>query len=85
MIDGELPVILDSPLAARFTAAYRELQPYWDEEAHAWLQQGRKPLAFDLLTVEGHREHLKMVRHLARSARPVIVIAGSGMCRRAHR
>lgn len=81
MLNGELPVILDSPLAARFTDAYRELQPYWDEEAHARLQQGRKPLAFDsLLTVEGHHEHLKMVHHLARSARPAIVIAGSGMC-----
>jgi metallo-beta-lactamase family protein len=81
IISDELPVILDSPLAAKFTAAYRELQPYWDEEAHARLQQGRKPLAFDnLLTVEGHHEHLKMVHHLARSARPAIVIAGSGMC-----
>lgn len=81
MIDGELPVILDSPLAAGFTVAYRELQPYWDEEAHTRLQQGCKPLAFDnLLTVEGHHEHLKMVHHLARSARPAIVIAGSGMC-----
>ncbi|GHD53786.1 metallo-beta-lactamase family protein [Marinobacter persicus] len=81
IISDELPVILDSPLAAKFTAAYRELQPYWDEEAHARLQQGRKPLGFDnLLTVEGHHEHLKMVHHLARSARPAIVIAGSGMC-----
>lgn len=81
MLNGELPVILDSPLAARFTAAYRELQPYWDEEAHARLRQGRKPLAFDsLLIVEGHHEHLKMVHHLTRSARPAIVIAGSGMC-----
>src|SRR5690606_32718922 len=81
MLDGELPVILDSPLAARFTAAYRELQPYWHEEAQDRLQQGRKPLAFsNLLTVEGHHEHQKMVHHLARSARPAIVIAGSGMC-----
>jgi len=81
ILNGELPVILDSPLAQKFTAAYRELQPYWDEEAHARLKQGRKPLAFDnLLTVEGHHEHLKMVHHLARSARPAIVIAGSGMC-----
>ena len=30
--------------------------------------------------MEGHHEHLKMVHHLARSARPAIVIAGSGMC-----
>ncbi len=76
-----IPVILDSPLASKFTQAYRELKPYWDEEAHARLQQGRKPLAFDtLLTVDSHDEHMKMVHHLANSGRPAIVIAGSGMC-----
>lgn len=76
-----IPVILDSPLASKFTAAYRELQPFWDEEAHARLSQGRKPLVFDtLLTVDSHDEHLKMVHHLASSGRPAIVIAGSGMC-----
>ncbi len=76
-----IPVILDSPLASKFTQAYRELKPYWDEEAHARLKQGRKPLAFDtLLTVDSHDEHLKMVHHLANSGRPAIVIAGSGMC-----
>ncbi|GAA0691689.1 MBL fold metallo-hydrolase [Marinobacterium maritimum] len=81
LLNGELPVILDSPLASKFTAAYRELQAFWDEEAHARLKQGRKPLAFDtLLTVDSHDEHLKMVHHLARSGRPAIVIAGSGMC-----
>ena len=81
ILDGELPVILDSPLASRFTAAYRELKSFWDEEAHARLRQGRRPLAFDtLLTVDSHQEHLKMVHHLARSGRPAVVIAGSGMC-----
>ena len=78
---AEVPVVLDSPLASRFTQAYRELKPFWDEEAHARLRQGRKPLAFDnLLTVDSHDEHLKMVHHLANSGRPAIVIAGSGMC-----
>lgn len=33
-----------------------------------------------LLTVNGHAEHLRMVGYLARSARPAIVIAGNGMC-----
>ncbi len=81
LLDDQLPVILDSPLASKFTAAYRELKPFWDDEAHARLKQGRKPLAFDtLLTVDSHHEHLKMVHHLSRSGRPVIVIAGSGMC-----
>lgn len=76
-----IPVILDSPLASKFTAAYRELKPYWDDEAQNLLAQGKAPLAFDnLLTVDSHDEHLKMVHHLATSGRPAIVIAGSGMC-----
>lgn len=32
-----LPVILDSPLASRFTDVYQQLQPFWDAEA---LQRG---------------------------------------------
>ncbi|MBV1789413.1 MBL fold metallo-hydrolase [Marinobacterium sp. D7] len=77
----ELPVVLDSPLAARFTQVYRELKPYWDAEAHRRLAQGHKPLGFDnLLTVDSHAQHQQMVAHLATSGRPAIVIAGSGMC-----
>ncbi len=30
----ELEVIVDSPLAARFTEVYRELKPWWDAEHH---------------------------------------------------
>jgi len=38
-------------------------------------------LAFDLLlTVDGHGAHMRMMRHLAESARPAVVIAASGMC-----
>lgn len=77
----ELPVILDSPLASRFTAAYRELKPFWNQEAIKRVQSGRRPLGFEqLLTVDSHAEHLRMVEYLARSARPAIVIAGNGMC-----
>ncbi|WP_417448462.1 MBL fold metallo-hydrolase RNA specificity domain-containing protein [Idiomarina abyssalis] len=77
----QLPVILDSPLASRFTNVYREMRPFWDEEAQGRLAQGRNPLAFEqLLTIDSHEDHLKMVRYLAESGRPAIVIAGSGMC-----
>lgn len=77
----ELPIILDSPLASRFTAAYRELQPFWNQEAIKRVQSGRRPLGFEqLITVDSHGEHLRMVQHLARTARPAIVIAGNGMC-----
>lgn len=77
----ELPVILDSPLASRFTAAYRELKPFWDQEALKRVQSGRRPLRFEqLITVDSHSDHMRMVQHLARTARPAIVIAGNGMC-----
>lgn len=76
-----LPVILDSPLASRFTQVYRDLEPYWDDEARERLQADRRPLAFEqLLTVDSHESHMKMVGHLADSARPAVVIAASGMC-----
>ncbi|GLK62480.1 MULTISPECIES: MBL fold metallo-hydrolase RNA specificity domain-containing protein [Azotobacter] len=77
----QLPIILDSPLASRFTQAYRELQPFWDREATKRARSGRQPLGFEqLITVENHADHLRMVEHLASTARPAIVIAGSGMC-----
>lgn len=76
-----LPIILDSPLASRFTQAYKELQGFWDEDARQRLEEGRKPLSFkQLITVDSHEEHLRIVEHLTQTARPAIVIAGNGMC-----
>ncbi|TBU81929.1 MBL fold hydrolase [Pseudomonas daroniae] len=77
----QLPIILDSPLASRFTQAYRELKDFWNDEAQARVQSGRRPLAFDqLITVDSHAEHQKILNRLVSSARPAIVIAGNGMC-----
>ncbi|MBK1702084.1 MBL fold metallo-hydrolase RNA specificity domain-containing protein [Thiococcus pfennigii] len=76
-----LQVVLDSPLAADFTAGYRRLRRYWDDEARGRLVAGRHPLAFEqLVTVEHHGDHLRMVDYLARSHQPAAVIAASGMC-----
>ncbi|QSL92055.1 MBL fold metallo-hydrolase [Ectopseudomonas toyotomiensis] len=76
-----LPIILDSPLASRFTQVYRELKPFWDDEALQRVKQGRKSLGFEqLLTVDSHQAHLAMVNRLAQTAQPAIVIAGNGMC-----
>ncbi|OEC35328.1 metallo-beta-lactamase family protein [Pseudomonas cuatrocienegasensis] len=77
----KLPIILDSPLASRFTQVYRELKPFWDDEALQRVRQGRKPLGFEqLLTVDSHRAHLAMVKRLTQTSQPAIVIAGNGMC-----
>lgn len=76
-----LEIIVDSPLAARFTQVYRELKPYWDKEAQTRLRSGRHPLSFaNLYTVDSHAEHEQTVKYLAKTGRPAVVIAASGMC-----
>jgi metallo-beta-lactamase family protein len=76
-----LPVIVDSPLAARFNQAYLKLRGHWDAEAKRTLRKGRHPLSFEqVVTVDSHEDHLKVLRHLKETARPAIVLAGSGMC-----
>jgi len=78
---GDVEVIVDSPLAADFTRGYAQLKDHWDKEARRKLAAGRHPLAFDqLTTIPDHAAHLKTVDYLARTARPAIVIAASGMC-----
>ena len=77
----DLEIVLDSPLAARFTEAYRKLRPYWDAESRRRLAAGRHPLSFEQLTTIGdHDEHLQAVDYLARTGRPAMVIAAGGMC-----
>ncbi|UZJ45316.1 MBL fold metallo-hydrolase [Marinimicrobium sp. C6131] len=76
----KMEIIVDSPLAAKFTQVYRELKPFWDAEAQKRLKAGRHPLSFDnLYTVNSHEEHLQTVDYLAKTGRPAIVLAASGM------
>ncbi|WP_144822353.1 MBL fold metallo-hydrolase RNA specificity domain-containing protein [Marinobacter piscensis] len=78
---SRLEIVVDSPLAAEFTRIYRRLKPFWDDEARARVSAGRHPLSFDQLTViNDHEDHLNAVEYLARSHRPCVVLAGSGMC-----
>ncbi|KIH75459.1 RNA procession exonuclease [Geoalkalibacter ferrihydriticus DSM 17813] len=78
---ADLEIIVDSPLASRFTEAYRRLKPFWDAEAQQRLRAGRHPLAFEqLTTIDSHADHLHTVDYLHRTRRPCVVIAGSGMC-----
>lgn len=77
---GEIPIIVDSPLAAKFTKVYRRLKPYWDEEALKRVKAGRHPLSFEnLFTVDSHDDHMRLVNYLAETKKPAIVIAASGM------
>ncbi len=78
---NNLEIIVDSPLAAEFTRIYDRLRPFWDDEATELVNEGRHPLSFEQLTViDDHRDHLEAVDYLARTNRPCVVLAGSGMC-----
>jgi metallo-beta-lactamase family protein len=76
-----MEIVVDSPLAARFTDAFKRLRPFWDAEAHRRLRAGRHPLSFDqIYTVDSHESHRYTVEYLSQSGRPAVVIAASGMC-----
>lgn len=76
-----LPIIVDSPLAAKFTTLYRKLTPLWDKEAKRKVKAGRHPLYFDnLITIDDHKSHLALISRLVSTGEPAIIIAASGMC-----
>ncbi len=78
---SHLDIIVDSPLAAKFTKHYRSMRSLWDAEAKKTVLQGRHPLSFEqLITIESHDEHQRLVNHLKQSGRPAVVISASGMC-----
>ncbi|MGI9472950.1 MAG: MBL fold metallo-hydrolase RNA specificity domain-containing protein [Rubripirellula sp.] len=74
-------VIVDSPLASRFTELYKSMKDYWGLEAQHLMRTDDQPLVFEnLTTVNGHREHRDLLDYLESRKLPAIVIAGSGMC-----
>ncbi len=76
-----LPVIIDSPLANKFTALFSDLKAFWDRESKRSLKGGDNPFLFPgLVYVNSHKDHLKTLRWLNDKGGPAIVIAGSGMC-----
>ncbi|MGH8059072.1 MAG: MBL fold metallo-hydrolase RNA specificity domain-containing protein, partial [Candidatus Entotheonellia bacterium] len=77
----DLDIIVDSPLASRFTGTYEQLKAFWDAEASRRVASGRHPLSFEqLTTIESHHEHLETITYLQRVRRPAIILAASGMC-----
>jgi metallo-beta-lactamase family protein len=74
-------VIVDSPLANRFTEIYESLREYWNAEAHHVLTYDDQPLVFNnLIQISESDEHRDYVAYLQESKLPAIVIAAGGMC-----
>ncbi|WP_158174554.1 MBL fold metallo-hydrolase [Grimontia hollisae] len=76
-----LPVVLDSPMAAKVTEQYRTFKALWGEEAKWRVEAGRHPLAFEqCITIDSHQDHQALVNRLKQTGEPAIVVAASGMC-----
>lgn len=74
-------IIVDSPLAQRYSQVYSDMKAYWNDEARQVLEYDAQPLVFDnLVQIDEHAEHSSTIRYLKNSKTPAIVIAASGMC-----
>lgn len=77
----QVDVIVDSPLASRYTEIYDDLHEFWSEEAQQLMKIDDQPLVFENLTTVGdHREHMSTLDYIVEQKLPAIVVAGSGMC-----
>lgn len=78
----QLPIILDSPLALKVTQEYERFKQLWNDEcAESSEHKDRHPLEFEqLITIDSHKEHERLVNRLASTNEPAIVVAASGMC-----
>ena len=76
-----IDIIIDSPMAVKFTDKYQDFKNLWDAEAKRKIRSGRHPLSFEqLYTVNSHQEHMQTIAYLAKRSKPAIIIAASGMC-----
>lgn len=72
-----VPVILDSPMAARVTELFHRYLNLFDAESMKLLRERDNPLRFTSLKVAMTGRESRAVNTMSRSA---IVLAGSGMC-----
>lgn len=80
-LSDSLPIIVDSPMAAKITKAYRRYRKLWTVEGKSKRKAGRFPLGFrQCVVIDSHKDHLTLVNRLASAGEPAIVIAASGMC-----
>jgi len=72
-----LPIYVDSPLAREITDVFKYHASYFDEETRQQIRQGDSPLEFLNLRYVRNQEESKGLNN---DNRPMIIIAGSGMC-----
>lgn len=72
-----LEVFVDSPMAVRVTEVFRKYPELFDKETLELLRNGRHPCDFPGLRLTRSVEESKAIGDIKK---PVIIIAGSGMC-----
>jgi metallo-beta-lactamase family protein len=72
-----IPIYIDSPLAIDITELFKFHLDYLDEETRNAIQSGHSP--FELLNIKYIRDQEES-KALNNDKRPMIIIAGSGMC-----
>jgi len=72
-----IPVYVDSPLAIDITGVFQNHLDYMDRQTRQYISQGESP--FEFLNLRYIREQ-KESKALNNDKRPMIIIAGSGMC-----
>ncbi len=73
----QIPVYLDSPMAAKVTNVFKKYRSWMDEQTKAMIADGDAPLDFDGLTMTRSRDESKALNE---KRGPNIILAGSGMC-----
>jgi metallo-beta-lactamase family protein len=72
-----VPIYVDSPLATEITEVFETFPDFMDEENRQAIAKGESPFAFlNLRFIREQRES----KALNADKRPMIIIAGSGMC-----
>lgn len=72
-----IPIYVDSPLATDITEVFKNQLAFLDEKTHQAIKQGNSPFEFlNLKYIRGQKES----KRLNDDKRPMIIIAGSGVC-----
>ncbi|MFH1458173.1 MAG: MBL fold metallo-hydrolase [Candidatus Omnitrophota bacterium] len=72
-----IPIYVDSPLATDITEVFKYHSDYFDDKTRSAISRGENP--FELMNLRYIREQ-KTSKSLNNDKRPMIIIAGSGMC-----
>jgi metallo-beta-lactamase family protein len=72
-----IPIYVDSPLATDITDVFKAYSGYFNDKTRSAIAQGNNP--FELLNLRFIRDQ-QLSKALNNDKRPMIIIAGSGMC-----